>query len=179
MTYLGIDCDSKHKKFPVPEKRVDKYVPLLSQMLQQKTVSFSAVEQMVGKLASLECVVLPGMWYTRNQYAAMAESGIRPDSRKAVKNSTLIKVNAGLKEEWFMWIEFLTQNRGAPWKTFHNIYVMADVASDASGRCYAGVVNFPEGPTKITAGEFSANMLHEIPQSSKERLSAAKLTMKL
>ena len=145
MTYLGIDCDKKKKK--IPEKRVDKYAPILSQMLQQKTVSFSAVEQMVGKLVSLECAVLPGMWYTRNQYAAMAGSGIRPDSRKAVKNSTLIKVNAGLKGKWFMWIEFLTQNRGAQWKTFHNIYVMADVASDASGRCYVGVVNFP-GPTK-------------------------------
>ena len=67
-------------------------------MLQQKTVSFSAVDQMVGKLVSLGCAVLPAMWYTRNQYAAMAGSGIRPDSRKAVKNSTLIKVNAGLKE---------------------------------------------------------------------------------
>ena len=90
-------------------------------MLQQKTVSFSAVQQMVGKLVSLECAVLPGMWYTRNQYAAMAVSGLRQDARKAVKNSTLIKVNAGLKEEWFMWIEFLAQNRGAPWKTFRNI----------------------------------------------------------
>ena len=92
-------------------------------MLQHKTVSFSAVQQMVGKLVSLECTVLPGMWYTRYQYAAIAiaVSGLRPDARKAVKNSTLIKVNAGLKEEWFMWIEFLAQNRGAPWKTFHNI----------------------------------------------------------
>ena len=110
------------------------------------------------------------MWYTRNQYAAMAGSGISLDSRKAVKNSTLIKVNAGLKQEWFMWIEFLTQNRGAPWKTFNNINVMSDVASDASGRCYAGVVNFPEGPTKITAGEFSANMLQQDIQVKEGKL---------
>ena len=101
---------------------------------------------------SLECAVLPGMWDTRNQYAAMAGSGIRPDARRAVKNSTFITVNAGLREEWFMWIDFLTQNRGAPWKTFHNIYLIADVASDASGRCFAGVVNFPAGYSSERGG---------------------------
>ena len=177
MNYLGIDCDSKHKKFFVPEKRVSKYVPLLSQMLRQKTVSFASVEQMVGKLVSLECAVLPGLWYTRNQYAAMAGSGIRPDARRAVKNSTFITVNAGLREEWFMWIDFLTQNRGAPWKTFHNVYVMADVASDASGRCYAGVVNFPEGLTKITAGEFSTSMLLQDIQVKEGEALRATLSM--
>ena len=35
---------------------------------------------MVGKLVSLECAVAPGMWYTCNQCAAMAESGITPDA---------------------------------------------------------------------------------------------------
>ena len=76
-----------------------------------------------------------------------------------------------------MWIDFLTQNRGAPWKTFHNVYVMADVASDASGRCYAGVVNFPEGLTKITAGEFSTSMLLQDIQVKEGEALRATLSM--
>ena len=38
---------------------------------------------------------------------------------------------------------------------------MADVASDASGRCYAGVVDFPEGKSRITAGEVSTKCLQQ------------------
>jgi len=110
---------------------------------------------MVGKLVSLECAVAPGMWYTRNQYAAMAASGIKPDAKKSVKNNCRISVTPALREEWFMWINFLLQNKGSSWKKFSNVYVQANVSSDASGRSFAGVVDIPFGPTKVTAGEFS------------------------
>ena len=159
VTYLGIDCDSKHEKFLVPEKRVIKYIPLLQDMLTKTYVSFSEVEKMVGKLVSLECAVAPGMWYTRHQYAAMTSSGIKPDAKKVIKNNTRIYVTPELREEWYMWIHFLLQNKGSSWKKFSNVYVQADVSSDASGRTFAGVVDFPFGSTKITAGEFSTDML--------------------
>ena len=159
VTYLGIDCDSKHEKFLVPEKRVIKYIPLSQDMLTKTYVSFSEVEKMVGKLVSLECAVAPGMWYTRHQYAAMTSSGIRPDAKKVIKNNTRIYVTPELREEWYMWIHFLLQNKGSSWKKFSNVYVQADVSSDASGRTFAGVVDFPFGSTKITAGEFSTDML--------------------
>jgi len=125
---------------------------------------------MVGKLVSLECAVLPGMWYTRNQYAAMTASGIRPDAKKTVKNFTFIKVTEGLREEWSMWIYFLIHNTGAPWKSFQNVYVLADVASDASGRSYAGVVDFPQGNTRVTAGSFLIDFFNKIFKSKKGKL---------
>ena len=159
VAYLGIDCDSKHEKFLVPGKRVIKYIPLLQDMLTKTYVSFSEVEKMVGKLVSLECAVAPGMWYTRHQYAAMTSLGIRPDGKKVIKNNTRIYVTPELREEWYMWIHFLLQNKGSSWKKFSNVYVQADVSSDASGRTFAGVVDFPFGSTKITAGEFSTDML--------------------
>ena len=60
-----------------------------------------------------------------------------------------------------MWINFLLQNKGSLWKKFSNVYVKADVSSDASGRTFAGVVDIPDGPTKITVGEFSDVMLNQ------------------
>ena len=53
-----------------------------------------------------------------------------------------------------MWIFFLSQNTGTPWKTFSNIFLQTDIASDASGRAFAGVIDFQNGPTKIILGNF-------------------------
>ena len=53
-----------------------------------------------------------------------------------------------------MWIFFLSQNTGTPWKLFSNIFLQADISSDASGRAFAGVIDFPNGVTRITSGEF-------------------------
>jgi hypothetical protein len=58
-----------------------------------------------------------------------------------------------------LWIFFLSQNNGSPWKTYNNIFLQADIASDASGRAFAGVVDFPSGTTKITSGEFQETLL--------------------
>ena len=177
MTYLGIDCDSKHQKFMVPEKRIQKYIPLLQELLAKSSVSYSEVEKMVGKLVSLECAVAPGMWYTRNQYAAMAASGIRPDAKKQVKNNCRINVTPALREEWFMWVNFLLQNKGSSWKKFSNVYVQANVSSDASGRTFAGVVDIPYGPTRVTAGEFSEDMLRQDIQVKEGEALKATLSM--
>jgi len=59
------------------------------------------MEQMVGRLVSLECAVSAGMWYTRHQYAAMASSGVKPDSKKRLKNVTYIFVTPKVKEDLF------------------------------------------------------------------------------
>jgi hypothetical protein len=115
ITYLGVDCDSKHQRFYVPEKRIQKYIPPLKDLTIQK-VSFSEIESMVGKLVSLECAVLPGMWYTRNQYAAMKATKVKPNDRKALKKSHLILGTHALREEWHMWLYFLAEIKGAPWK---------------------------------------------------------------
>ena len=37
----------------------------------------------------------------------------------------------------------------------------ADIASDASGRAFAGVVDFPAGSSKVTSGEFQEDLLRE------------------
>ena len=161
MTYLGIDCDSHKMRFFVPEKRREKYIELLQQLMAKTSVTYSDVEKMVGRLVSLECAVPAGMWYTRHQYAAMVSSGIRSDSKKRVKDAAMIYVTTKVREEWYFWIYFLQENKGSPWKSLSNIFVKADVYSDASGRSFAGVVDIPEGQTKIAAGEFKDSMIHQ------------------
>ena len=54
-----------------------------------------------------------------------------------------------------MWIFFLSQKNGSPWKIFNNIFLQPDIASDALDRAFAGAVDFPAGPSKNTTGEFS------------------------
>ena len=117
------------------------------------------------------------MWYTRNQYAAMQTSCIKPDARKALKRSHNIVVTRALREESCMWIYFLTEDKGAPWKNFYNVLVKAEVSSDASGRSYAGVVDFPAGKTMITAGEFSGDMFSQDIQVKEGEALRATLSM--
>jgi len=161
MTYLGIDCDTKNGRFLVPQERSDKYIPLLREYTSKQWISFSDMEKMVGKLVSLECAVPAGMWYTREQYSAMRLSGVSSLDSKRAREKKYIKISEQIKEEWSMWIFFLSQNTGSPWKSFHNIFLQADISSDASGRAFAGVVDFPLGTTKVTAGEFEEHLLSE------------------
>ena len=78
------------------------------------------------------------------------------DSKKTWERK-YIKISEQMREGWLMWIFFITQNTGSPWKSFNNVLLQADIASDASGRAFAGVVDFPTRETNITAGEFQAN----------------------
>ena len=89
---------------------------MLISLLEKTSVPFSEVERMVGKLVSLECAVPAGMWYTRNQYAAIQLSGLKPDAKKRLKSLTMIYVAPKLREEWQRWAYFLQQNKGVPWK---------------------------------------------------------------
>ena len=107
----------------------------------------------------------------------MTATGIRPDAKKIVKTNTRIKVTPALREEWYMWIHFLTQNKGSAWKKFSNIFVQADVSSDASGRTFAGVVDIPFGTTKVTAGEFSDSLLSQDIQVKEGEALRATLQM--
>ena len=136
----------------MPEKRVSKYLSILQSCIIKQWVSFSELEKLVGKLVSLESAVPAGMWYTREQYAALRKSGISPESRRSIKQSKFIKVTPQLLEEWNMWIYFLQTNAGSPWKKYQNVLVQAEISSDASGRSYAGVVDFVGGSALVTAG---------------------------
>ena len=177
MTYLGIDCDTKYGRFLVPQDRIDKYLPTLKEFLSKQWVSFAEMERLVGKLVSLECAVPAGMWYTREQYSAMRLSGVSSlDSRKT-REKKYIKITSQIREEWTMWIFFLSQNTGTPWKTFNNIFLQADIASDASGRAFAGVVDFLDGPIKITAGQFQESLLDEDIQVKEAEALRATISM--
>ena len=161
MTYLGIDCDSHRMRFTVPESRVTKYIEILQSLLSKHVVFYAEVERIVGKLVSLECAVPAGMWYTRHQYAAMTLTGLKSETKKRIKNTTPVYVSSKVKEEWYMWVYFLQQNKGSPWKNLSNIFVQADVYSDASGRCFAGIIDVPNGITKVTSGEFNTQFLSQ------------------
>ena len=81
MTSLGIECDSLKGRFTVHKT---KYLPLLQELKGKDTISYSGMEQLVGKLVSLECAVPAGMWSVREQYSAMRKSGVKPDSNKSL-----------------------------------------------------------------------------------------------
>ena len=57
-----------------------------------KNQRYPFLKSVVGKLVSLDCAVLPGMWYARNQYATMQASKVKPDDTKASKWSHFIVV---------------------------------------------------------------------------------------
>ena len=161
MTYLGIECDTIQGRFRVPEKRVNKYLPLLRKMLHKSWIDYATLEKMVGKLVSLECAVLTGMWYTREFYSALKLSGTTPTDTKHKKASTFIQNTPILKEEITFWIYLLQTNTGASWRTYDTVLVKADISSDASGRQFAGIVDIQHGPTHITAGNFPEEFLQE------------------
>jgi len=179
MTYLGIVCDTIHERFLVPQERVDKYLPLLTSAINSQWVSYADMEKLVGKLVSLECAVPAGMWYTREQYSALALSGLTPSSSKTAKQNKYIKVTNAISEEWNMWIYFLRINKGSPWKNFNNVFISADIHSDASGRSFAGVVDLPNGISKVTAGEFQPSMLLQDIQVKEGEALRATLNMML
>ena len=177
ITYLGIDCDTKYGRFLVPQERIEKYIPILQDFLSRQWISFANIEKTVGKLVSLECAVPAGMWYTREQYSAMRLSGTSSLNSKKTRENKFIKISEQIKEEWSMWIYFLATNTGSPWKTFSNIFLQADIASDASGRAFAGVVDFPFGPSKITSGEFQGDLLTQDIQVKEAEALRATINM--
>jgi hypothetical protein len=158
-TYLGIECNSIKGIFSVPQERIVKYLPKLCNFLSLGHISFADLESLVGKLQSLECAVIGGMWFTREQYRVLASADIPHDSCKKVRESYMIQISEALREEWAVWESFLIDNRGAPWKTMLNVFCKADVYSDASGKRYGGTVTFPGLPTLVTAGEFDDDMI--------------------
>ena len=65
-----------------------------------------------------------------------------------------IRISEQIREEWSTWIFFLSQNTGSPWKSLNNVVLQADIASDVSGRAFAGVVDFPSGRLISQQGNF-------------------------
>ena len=177
ITYLGIDCDTKYGRFLVPQDRINKYIPILQDFLSRQWISFADMEKMVGKLVSLECAIPAGMWYTREQYSAMRLSGVSSMDSKKIREKKYIRVSDQLIEEWQMWVFFLSQNSGSPWKTFANIFLQANISSDASGRAFAGVVDFPQGICKVTSGEFQEALLEEDIQVKEAEALRATISM--
>ena len=55
--------------------------------------------------------------------------------------------------------------------------VQAEVSSDASGRCFAGVVDFVNGSIEITSGEFDESILEQDIQVKEGEALRATLCM--
>ena len=87
-----------------------------------------APDEELFQAAMREMVVTSFVLFKAGYFLSLAKCSLIPEQFmtylvidcKTVNNSTLMEVNAGLKK-MVMWTEFLAQNRGAPWKTFHNI----------------------------------------------------------
>ena len=139
-------------------------------MTCKKSVSYHELEKIVGKLVSLECAVPPGMWYVRSLYAALSKSKITPSHPSKIKQIVHIQLDNSMLEDLNTWIFFLKTNKGSPWKQYHNLFLQADIASDASGRSFAGIVSFQEEEPMITSAEFSEDILPLDIQKSKLKL---------
>ena len=57
------------------------------------------------------------------------------------KFATFIKIKPQLKEEFVVWTSLLQQNSGAPWRSYDNVFLQAEIFSDASGRRFAEIVH--------------------------------------
>ena len=161
ITYLGISCDTAEQRYLVPENRVNKYLPILQSLLSKTWISYLKLEAIIGKLVSLECAVPTGMWYTREMYAALRVSGVSPQDSILKKSSAYMKISPQIREELQMWVYLLQTNTGAAWRSYETVMVEADIQSDASGRRFAGVVDFQHGPALITTGDFDSSVLQQ------------------
>ena len=90
-------------------------------MLHKSWIDYATLEKMVGKLVSLECAVLTGMWYTREFYAALRLSGTTPTDSKHKKAFTFVQNTPALKEEITSWIYLLQTNTGASWRAYDSV----------------------------------------------------------
>ena len=99
--------------------------------------------------------------YAREFYSALRISGTTPSDSKCKKASTFIQNIPKLREEITFRIYLLQTNTDASWRSYDTILVQADISSDASGRQFAGIVDIQHGPTHITAGNFSEELLQE------------------
>ena len=111
-------------------------MPILKSNISKQWISFADLERLVGKLVSLEIAVSAGMWYTREQSSA---------------SGGMEHVDLFLTIKYWIPLDFKHQT----------VMVQAEISSDASGRCFAGIVDFVQGPTSITAGEFEDQFLHQ------------------
>ena len=63
---------------------------------------------------------------------------------KTFRERMNIAISPKIKNEWAMWIFFLSNNSVSPWKTFNNVFLQEDITSDASGRAFADVPLDPQ-----------------------------------
>ena len=57
------------------------------------------------------------------------------------------------------------------------MFLQADIASGASDRAFAGVVDFPAGTSMITSGEFQEDLLQEDVQAKEAEALRATVHM--
>ena len=72
---------------------------LLKQFLVQDQLSYAEAEGIVGKLVSLQCAVVPAVWFTQVMYDQMKKSAVISTTFKKERKLLMIKITEEMREE--------------------------------------------------------------------------------
>ena len=105
--YLGFLSDSARQVFHlIPEKK-NKFLKLIREVLDTKTVTIKTLQRLVGKCVSFSLVVLGARLFTEEMNVAISKGHL---------SSKLIRVCGALREEISHWLFLETWDDPLPWR---------------------------------------------------------------
>ena len=130
--YLGFLSDSARQVFHlIPEKK-NKFLKLIREVLDAKTVTIKTLQRLVGKCVSFSLVVPGARLFTKEMNVAISKGHL---------SSKLIRVCGALREEISHWLFLETWDDPLPWRDERHVRV--SVATDASNFAWGGSLISP------------------------------------
>ena len=130
--YLGFLSDSARQVFHlIPEKK-NKFLKLIREVLDAKTVTIKTLQRLVGKCVSFSLVVPGARLFTKEMNVAISKSHL---------SSKLIRVCGALEKEISHWLFLETWDDPLPWRDERHVRV--SVAMDASNFAWGGSLISP------------------------------------
>ena len=134
--YLGFLCDSSNKSFRLIEKKKEKFLSLLREVLGKKFVNLLELQRLVGKCVSFSRAVPGALLFTRVMNTAIS---------RAIRTSKPVPVSGELRAEFSHWLFLESWNDSMPWREERHVQV--SVVSDASNIGWGGLISSQEVPS--------------------------------
>ena len=115
----------------IPEKK-NKFLKLIREVLDAKTVTIKTLQRLVGKCVSFSLVVPEARLFTKEMNVALSKGHL---------SSKLIQVCGALREEISHWLFLETWDDPLPWRDERHVRV--SVATDASNFAWGGSLISP------------------------------------
>ena len=129
--YLGFLSDSSRQVFHLFLEKKDKFLNLIREVLNAKTITIKTLQRLIGKCVS--SLVVPGArLFTKEMNAAISKGHL---------SSKLIQVCGALREEISHWLFLETWDDPLPWRDERHVRV--SVATDASNFAWGGSLISP------------------------------------